>query len=106
MSLPIEVVLRIPPVTTTVRGQVKRIDNRLVRFCRRLEVATLPKVGDTLVLDGASGATFTGKVTRCDWRDDKDMFVVACSFAERPLTADTYDALVNHEEWTMIELPA
>ena len=106
MSTEIEVNMRVP--TLTLRSQNendRRIDNSLVRFTRRIQVPALPKPGDVLSLSTAGGATpFECTVTRANWDEEKALFVVACTYSKRSLSADTYTALVNDHEWTMKQL--
>jgi len=106
MPTKIEVNMRVP--TLTVRSQNepdKRIDNSAVRFTKRIEVPALPKPGEMLSLSTDGGkTTFECTVTRSDWHEEKGLFVVACTYAKRSLTIDTYSALVNDNEWTMKQL--
>jgi len=102
----IEVNMRVPTLTVRSPSEAdKRIDNSAVRFTRRIQVPALPKPGDVLALSIAGGsATFECTVTRSDWHEEKALFVVACTYAKRSLTVDTYSALVNDNEWTMKQL--
>jgi hypothetical protein len=102
----IEVNMRVPTLTVRSPNEAdKRIDNSAVRFTRRIQVPALPKPGDVLSLSTAGGsATFDCTVTRSDWHEEKALFVVACTYAKRSLTIDTYSALVNDNEWTMKQL--
>ena len=102
----IEVNMRVPTLTVKSPSEAdKRIDNSAVRFTRRIQVPALPKPGDVLSLSTAGGsAVFECTVTRSDWHEEKALFVVACTYAKRSLTIDTYSALVNDNEWTMKQL--
>ena len=102
----IEVNMRVPTLTVRSPSEAdKRIDNSAVRFTRRIQVPALPKPGDVLSLSTAGGsAVFDCTVTRSDWHEEKALFVVACTYAKRSLTIDTYSALVNDNEWTMKQL--
>jgi len=106
MSTEIEVNLRVPTLTLRSPSEAdRRIDNSLVRFTRRIQVPAIPKPGDVLSLSTAGGSTaFECTVTRADWHEEKELFVVACTYAKRSLSPDTYTALVNDQEWTMRQL--
>lgn len=102
----IEVNMRVPTLTVRSPGEAdKRIDNSAVRFTKRIQVPAIPKPGDVLTLSTAGGkTTFDCTVTRADWHEEKALFVVACAYAKRSLSVDTYSALVNDDEWTMKQL--
>ena len=106
MPTEIEVNMRVPTLTLRSPDEAdKRIDNSLVRFTRRIQVPAIPKPGDVLALTTAGGATaFECTVTRADWHEEKELFVVACTYSKRSLPPDTYTALVNDAEWTMKQL--
>lgn len=102
----IEVNMRVPTLTVRSPSEAdKRIDNSAIRFTRRIQVPAIPKPGDVLSLSTDGGkTTFECTVTRADWHEEKALFVVACTYAKRSLTVDTYSALVNDAEWTMKQL--
>src|SRR3954464_13241457 len=106
MATEIEVTLRVPTLTVKTDTELdRRIDNSAVRFTKRIEVPALPKPGDLLSLSTDGGrATFECTVTRTDWHEEKALFVVACTYAKRSLSVDTYSALVNDSEWRMKQL--
>ena len=106
MPKEIEVNMRVPTLTVRAPGEAdKRIDNSTVRFTKRIEVPAIPKPGDVLTLStGAQRIVFDCTVTRADWHEEKALFVVACTYAKRSLSVDTYTALVNDDEWTMKQL--
>ena len=106
MPTEIEVNMRVPTLTVRSPNEAdKRIDNSSVRFTKRIEVPSLPKPGDVLALSTAGGrTTFECTVTRSDWHEEKALFVVACTYARRSLPFETYNALVNDDEWTMKQL--
>ena len=106
MATQIEVNLRVPTLTVKTPNEPdRRIDNSAVRFLKRIEVPSLPKAGESLSLSTDSGrTTFECTVTRSDWHEEKELFVVACTYAKRSLPVETYTALVNDDEWTMKQL--
>jgi len=106
MPTEIEINLRVPTLTVKVPNEPdRRIDNSAVRFTKRIEVPALPKPGESLLLSTNGGqTTFECTVTRSDWHEEKALFVVACTYAKRSLSVDTYSALVNDTDWTMKQL--
>jgi hypothetical protein len=106
MPTEIEVNMRVPTLTVRTPNEAdKRIDNSSVRFTKRIQVPAIPKPGDSLALSTDGGrATFDCTVTRADWHEEKALFVVACTYAKRSLSMDTYSALVNDSEWSMKQL--
>ena len=106
MPTEIEVNLRVPTLTVKTPNEPdRRIDNSAVRFTKRIEVPSLPKPGDLLsVSTGGGRTTFECTVMRSDWHEEKELFVVACTYAKRSLPVETYTALVNDDEWTMKQL--
>ena len=105
MSQPIEVSLRIP--NTKVRPLDEHgypIDHGAVRFRKIIEVATIPKAGESLPLPTASGRTLPSSVVRADWHEERGLFVVACQYANRSLSPDDYGALVGDPDWRMTPL--
>jgi len=106
MPTEIEVNMRVPTLTVRSPNEAdRRIDNSAVRFTKRIQVPSLPKPGEVLALSTAGGrTTFECTVTRADWHEEKALFVVACTYAKRSLPFETYNALVNDEEWTMKQL--
>ena len=95
--------MRIPSlsVRSATEGDT-RIDNAAVRFTRLTTVPAIPKPGDSLVLSTNKGdTTFACTVTRSDWHEEKELFVVSCSYAKRSVSIDMYSALVNDADWTM-----
>jgi hypothetical protein len=100
MPIEVEVSLRVP--TFTVRApnlEPKRIDNTSVRFRRRMEVPSIPKTGDTLQLTAAFGDPFDAGVTQVHWNEDRQIFVVACTYARRSITPDEYERLTSDPDW-------
>jgi hypothetical protein len=102
MSMEVEVSLRIPNMKVRALDENGYpIDNSSVRFKKRLVVPSIPKPGDPLQLSTSSGSTFESKVVRAEWDEGKSMFVLACQYGNRSITADEYGALVNDPDWEM-----
>jgi len=106
MAIEVEVNLRVPSLTLQEDGQHdRRVDNRSVRFARRIRVERVPKRDETvsaLIWETAFDCT----VTRCDWSDDKNVFVASCVFGRRTITRAEYEGLMTDPDWTKHELPA
>ena len=98
----VEINLRIPRLTIKAAGAPdKVIDNSLVRFTRLAQVPAIPRAGESLQLAArVEGDAIEGVVTRSDWSEDKEMFVVSCSYAKKSIAAADYEALVNDADWT------
>ena len=106
MAIRVEANLRIPRVTVSSPDQPPQvIDNSGRRFTKLIDVPTIPKPGESLELSIGGGIVFTCTVTRADWSDDRDLFVVSCAYAKRSLSAEEYHALVSDSDWTMKQLP-
>ena len=102
MSIEVEVNLRIPRVKVPVLDEKGYpIDNGTVRFTKLIQVPSIPKPGDNLSLTTRSGGTFASKVVRADWNEGRNLFVVACQYANRSITADEYAALIQDPDWEM-----
>lgn len=76
------------------------IDHSTVRFKKMMSVPKVPKAGESLAL-ASSGRTFEAKVVRADWHESRELFVVACQYANRSITAEEYEALVKDPEWEL-----
>jgi len=78
MSQTIEVRLRLP-----VRSQIKSAAFPYgvgdIRFSKKTEVETLPKVGETFPMSAGS-LTFPCKVIQRNWDEHSSMFIVACEY--------------------------
>lgn len=106
MSIEVEVTLRVPSLTIKSSGNPdRRIDNGSIRFSKRITVETVPKSGESLQLSTHVGDPFECTVTRLDWSDDKNLFVVACAYGRRSITPEEYDALMNDPDWATKQLP-
>ena len=102
MIMEVEVNLKIPRVKNPVLDEKGYpIDNGSVRFTKLIQVPALPKPGEKLQLSTSSGKTLVCEVTRSDWIDDREMFVLGCKYANRSMPADECAALFNDTDWRM-----
>jgi len=103
MPTEIEVNMRVPTLTVRAPNEPdRRIDNSAVRFIKRIEVPALPKPGEVLALSTDGGrTTFDCTVTRSDWHEERELFVVACGYGRRSMPPHEYQALINDPEWKM-----
>ena len=100
MSITVEANLKIPSIIIkSINEPVRRIDNGGVRFIKRIAVDAVPKSGNTLLLATGSGGSFDATVTRVEWSESKDLFVVSCTYAKKSISPELYNALVNDEGW-------
>ncbi len=100
MSIEVEVNLRIPRVKVpTLDENGYPIDNSSVRFTKRILVPSIPKPGASLQLTTSSGKSFDCEVTRADWNDARELFVLSCKYAKRSIPADECAALFNDADW-------
>jgi hypothetical protein len=105
MPIDVEVNMKIPSLTvTTAEHGERRIDNGPVRFTKQIVVEAIPKAGEVLQLSTRMGEPFGCTVTRSDWSEDKNQFIVSCSYAKRSITPQDHDALINDPDWTMKQL--
>ena len=102
MSTELEVVLRVPRAKDSIRdASGYPIDNSSVRFIKRIVVDSLPKVGDLLPLTAKACDAFDGSVTRVQWHDDKNMFVVYCQYSKKSIPQQQYTGILEDAEWEM-----
>ena len=64
-----------------------------------VEVESIPKPGEVLTMTASSGGSFQCDVVRSDWHNDKNMFVVACRYSNRSISAADYQALMDASDW-------
>jgi len=106
MSIEVEISLKIPSLTVkSPSAPDRRIDNGSVRFAKRIQVDAVPKPGDWLPLSTSGADPFECTVSRADWDEQKNVFVVACAYGRRSITHEEYTALVNDPEWATRQLP-
>lgn len=103
MAIDVEINLRIPRLTIrSASAPDKVIDNSLVRFTRLAQVPAIPKPGAALQLPTRiEGESLDCVVTRADWNEEKELFIVSCSYSKKSIAAVDYEALVNDADWTM-----
>jgi hypothetical protein len=102
MSTELEIVLRVPKAKDPIRdASGYPIDNSSVRFIKRIVVDSLPKVGDLLPLTTKSGEAFDGSITRVQWHDEKNMFVVYCQYSKKSMLQQQYVGIFDDPEWEM-----
>ena len=101
MAQTVEISLRIPSLRVRRDGkdEPETIANSDVRFSKQVELEAVPKPGEMLSMVVGSGDTFDCEVVRSDWHDEKNMFVVACRYAKRSISAADYQALMNSPDW-------
>ena len=105
MSITVEANLKIPSITIkSVDEPARRIDNGGVRFIKRISVDAVPKSGDKLTLSTGTGP-FDATVTRVEWNEGKDLFVVSCTYERRSMTAADYESLTTDPAWVVNQLP-
>src|SRR6202040_4091366 len=103
----VEVSLKIPRVTVPAierHQDPKIIDNSSVRFTKLIHVPSIPKPGVSLQLTTRSGQPFDCSVTRAEWHEEKALFILACRYAKRSMTAEEYDALIHDADWHVRQL--
>jgi len=106
MPIEVEVSMKVPSLTVRSPGKPdQRIDNSNVRFSKRIFVEAIPKAGEWLQLSSMHGEPFECTVTRSDWHEEKNIFIVACSFSRRSITPAEHDALLHDPEWATKLLP-
>jgi hypothetical protein len=106
MPIDVEVNLRIPSLTLRSEGNKDvRVDNSSVRYSKRISVEGVPKPGDRLMLSTRSGSPFECTVSRSDWHEEKNLFVVSCAFARRSITPEEHSALQSDPDWSPQLLP-
>ena len=102
MSIEVEVNLPIPRIKNPVLGENGYpIDNGSVRFMKRIDVAAIPKPGTILSLTTSDGHEFSATVTRSDWNEEGERFVVSCKYSSRSIPADQCAALFSDPGWTV-----
>jgi hypothetical protein len=100
VPIQVELNLKIPRVTLRpADGPPQVIDNSAVRYTKRIDVPAVPKPGEVLQVPAGPFQTFDCSVTRSDWNDERELFIVSCSYAKRSMSAEEYEALVNDAEW-------
>jgi len=101
MPQTVEISLRIPSlrVRREDTDALETINNSDVRFCKQIEIESIPKPGVVLKMAVSGGENFDCEVVRSDWHHDKNMFVVACRYAKRSISPADHHALMNSSDW-------
>ena len=100
MSQTVEISLRIPSLRAPAgENPAAKIENAEVRLSKQIEVDRIPKAGDVLDMTSGSGDGFKCIVVGSDWRDDKNLFVVACRYFNRSISPAEYQALIGSPDW-------
>ena len=100
MPIEVEINLRIPNVKDPVKdANGYPVVSGDVRFIRTVNVATVPKLAETLQLETKDGTILTCEVLRSDWSDRQNRFIVYCTYAARSIPPDQYHALLSDPEW-------
>ena len=99
MSQTVEVRLRLP-----VRSQVKSAAFPYgvgdVRFAKKADVETLPKVGETFTMSAGS-LTFPCKVVQRNWDEHTNMFILACEYGGATrISNEDYLTILEAADWT------
>jgi hypothetical protein len=97
-----EVSLRIPNMKVRALDEHGYpIDNSSVRLKKRVTADAIPKMGQSIQLTTRSGRPFSATVTRVEWSEGLNMFVVSCQYGNRSITPEEYGALVEDPDWEM-----
>ena len=101
MPQTVEISLRIPSlrVRREDTDTLETINNSDVRFCKHIEMDSIPKPGIVLTMETSATGSFECEVLRSDWHHDKNMFVIACRYSKRSVSAADYHALMNSSDW-------
>ena len=107
MEMDVEIELRIPTlVVKREDDSSQRIDNTSVRLRKVMQVPAFPPPGSTIQVNTRSGFTFQCAITRADWHDEKQLFVLSCRYPNRRILQHEYEALLSDPEWQKIEFPS
>ena len=102
MSIDVEVNLRIPSVKEPAKDEHGYpINSADVRFIRIVSVPALPKPDALLQLKMSDGSSIECAVTRADWSESKERFVVYCTYSKKSILPDQYNALLSDPNWEM-----
>jgi hypothetical protein len=104
----VEINLRIPSLRIRREGQEnpETISNSEVRFTKKVEVETIPKIGEVLEMSMGPGASqrFQCEVVRGEWHESKNCFVIACRYSKRSISPAEYQTLTESPDWTLTPL--
>ena len=106
MPIDVDANLKIPSLTIKSADEPdKRINNSSLRLIKRITLDAIPKIGDTMRLSTRVGTPFEVTVSRVDWNEGKSLFVIACTYARRSITADEHASLLTDPDWHVHQLP-
>jgi hypothetical protein len=96
----VEINLRLPSLRMKAPGsdEAKVVDNSGMRFCKRVELQTIPKAGDALEMS-AGTLSFSCEVVQVNWHESKDIFVVACKYGKPRVLPEDYVAISTAPDW-------
>jgi len=106
MAQIVEISLKIPSLRVRREGKEdpETITNSEVRFTKRIEMGSIPKIGEILTMEVNGGGSFECEVSRSDWRDDMNIFVIACRYSKRSISLADYQALIDAPDWEVKSL--
>jgi hypothetical protein len=101
MAQTVEISLRIPSLRIRREGKEapETITNSDIRLSKQVELEAIPKAGEVLPMTVSSGATFECDVVGSNWHHEKNMFVIACRYSKRSISAAEYQALMDSSDW-------
>jgi hypothetical protein len=103
----VEIELRIPTLTIkTEDDSPRKIDNSLVRFRKVIQVPAFLPSGSKIELNAGSDFAFECVITRADWHEEKQRFVLSCKYPKQKIFLHEYEALLNDPQWERTEYPA
>ena len=107
MVMDVEIELRIPTFAVQKDDDtVGRIDNTHVRFRKIVQVPEFPKPGSAIQLRVGADLAFECTISRADWHEGKQLFVLCCQYPQRRISPAEYEALLNDPEWKRTEIQA
>ena len=102
MSIEVEINLQIPAVKDPLKDAAGwSINNRDVRFMKRVRAQAVPKPGDVVDLIARQDYRFQATVIRTDWHEERELLVVSCKYSNRSIPRPEYLAIMEDQEWTM-----
>ena len=101
MAQTVEISLRIPSLRVRREGkeELKTVAIGEASVHKHIELEAIPKAGEVLHLAVRSGETFDCEVVRSNWHDEKNMFVIACRYSKRSISAAEYEAFMDSSDW-------
>ena len=104
MAQQVELNLRIPNMKVRTKDENGYpIDHSTIRFRKVVEMPAIPAQGEVLPIS-ASDRTLHATVVRSDWSEDRGMFIVSCTYANRSITVEDHAAVIGDPEWRMTPL--